>query len=101
MLNCCPLRAALMTKRHNNVVRIVIQAIEANNRKEITKSTTEQCIHWNQEIRLPDNINDPRVISNALKEEVMRRKPDLWYYTVKRNVSASELKLHLIEITIP
>jgi hypothetical protein len=40
MLSCCPLRAALMPKRHNNVARIVAQTIEANNRKEIIKSTT-------------------------------------------------------------
>jgi hypothetical protein len=101
MISCCPLRAALMTKRHNNVARIIAQAIEANNRKNIIKSTTGQFIHWNQEIRLPDNIKDPRVMPDALKEEVMRRKPDLWYYTIRRNGSASELKLHLIEVTVP
>jgi hypothetical protein len=93
MISCCPLRAALMTNWHNKIARIVAQAIEANNREEVIKSTTGQCIHWNQEIRLPDNINDQRVTPDALKEEVMRRKPDLWYYTVKRNGSASELKL--------
>jgi hypothetical protein len=47
-------------KRYHNVVKILAQAIEANNRKEIIKSTTGQFIHWNQEIRLPDNILDPR-----------------------------------------
>jgi hypothetical protein len=44
---------------------------------------------------------DPKVAPNTLKEEVMRRKPDLWYYTVKRSGSTSELKLNLIEVTIP
>jgi hypothetical protein len=75
IISCCPLRASLMTKRHNNVAKIIAQAIEANNRKNIIKSTTGQYIHWNQEIRLPDNINDPRGAPNALKDEVMPRRP--------------------------
>jgi hypothetical protein len=66
-----------MTKRHNNVARIVAQAIEVNNRKEIIKKTTGQYIHWNQEIRLSDDINDPRRAPDTLKEEAMRRKPDI------------------------
>jgi hypothetical protein len=28
MISCCPYRAGLMTKRHNNVGRIIVQAIE-------------------------------------------------------------------------
>jgi hypothetical protein len=95
-----PLRAGLMTKSHNNVARIVAHEVEANNRKEIIKSTTGQYIHWNQEIRLPDNINDPRRAPDALKEEVMPRKPDIWYYTDRKNVSANVMKLHLVEITL-
>jgi hypothetical protein len=90
-----------MTKKHNKVARIVAQAIEANTRKEIIKSTTVQYIHWNQEIRLPDNIMDPRRAPDTLKEEAMRRKPDIWFYTVKKNSSASEMKLYLVEITVP
>jgi hypothetical protein len=90
-----------MTKRHNNLARIIVQAIEVNNRKNIIKSTTEQYIHWNQEIRLPDNIKDPRLAPDTLKDELMQRKPDLWFYTIKRNGSASELKLNLVEVTIP
>jgi hypothetical protein len=101
MISCCLLRTVLMTKRHNNVAKIVAQAIEANNRKEIIKSTTGQCLNWNQEIRMPDNILDPRKPLETLKDEVMTRKPDLWYYTVKRGGSVNELKLHVVEITIP
>jgi hypothetical protein len=90
-----------MTKRHNNVAKIVAQAIEANNRKNIIKSTTGQFIHWNQEIRLSDNILDPRHAPDALKDEVMRRKPDLWFYTIKKEGQISELILNLVEVTIP
>jgi hypothetical protein len=101
ILSCCPLRAALMTKRHNNVAKIIVQAIEANNRKNLIKSTSGQFIHWNQEIRLPDGIADPRHAPEMLKDEVMRRKPDVWFYTIKRDGQESELKLNLVEVTIP
>jgi hypothetical protein len=90
-----------MTKRHNNVAKIIVQAIEANNRENIVKSTSGQFIHWNQEIRLPDNILDPRHAPDALKDEVMRRKPDIWFYTIKKEGQESEFKLNLVEVTIP
>jgi hypothetical protein len=47
MISCCPHRADLMTKRHSNVGRLIVQAIEANNRKNIIKCTNGQYIHWN------------------------------------------------------
>jgi hypothetical protein len=47
MISCCMHRSSLMTKRHNNVAKIVVQAIEACRRKELTKSVTGQYIHWN------------------------------------------------------
>jgi hypothetical protein len=74
IISCCPERVALMIKRHNNVARIFVQAIEACNRKEIIKSTTGQFIHWNQEIRLPDNIIDPRKNPDLFDETI----PDVW-----------------------
>jgi hypothetical protein len=101
ILSCCSMRAPLMTKRHNNVAKIIVQAIEANNRKNIVKSTSGQFIHWNQEIRLPDKILDPRHPPDALKAEVMRRKPDICFYTIKREGQECELKLNLVEVTIP
>jgi hypothetical protein len=101
MLSCCPFRGSLMTKRHNNVAKIIVQAREANNRKNLIKSTTGQFIHWNQEIRLPDGIDDPRHPPEILKDEVMRRKPDIGFYTIKKNGQESELKLNLVEVTIP
>jgi hypothetical protein len=84
MISCCMHRASLMTKRHNNVAKIVVQAIEASRRKELTKSVMGQYIHWNQEIRLPDDIRDPRIKSEALEEETARRRPNIWYYTKEK-----------------
>jgi hypothetical protein len=101
ILICCMYRAALMTKRHDNVAKILVQAIEACRRKELTKSMTGQYIHWNQEIRLPDDIRDPRIKSEALEEKTVKRRPDIWYYTREKKGNISELNLNLIEITIP
>jgi hypothetical protein len=101
MISCCMHKASLMTKRHNNVAKVVVQAIEASRRKELTKSSTGQYIHWNQEIRSSDDIRDPRIKSEALEEETARRRPDIWYYTKERKGNTSELFLNLIEITIP
>jgi hypothetical protein len=84
MISCCMHRASLMTKRHNNVAKVVVQAIEASRRKELMKSATGQYIHWNQEIRLPDDLRDPRIKSEALEEETARRRPDIWYYMKER-----------------
>jgi hypothetical protein len=94
-------KSLINDERHNNVAKIIAQAIEANNRKNIIKSTTGQYLHWNQEIRLPDDILDPRHAPEALKDEVMRRKPDIWFYTIKREGQECELKLNLVEVTIP
>jgi hypothetical protein len=44
---------------------------------------------------------DPRHAPEALKDEVMRRKPDIWFYTIKRGGQECELKLNLVEVTIP
>jgi hypothetical protein len=95
------MRTALMTKRHNNVAKILAQAVEANNRKEIIKSITGQYIHWNQEIRLPDNIMDPRREPEIFEEGALKKRLDIWFYTVKRRGTASILKLNIIEVTIP
>jgi hypothetical protein len=45
IISCCSHSASLMTKTHNNVGRILVQAIEANNRKKLIKSTSGQYIH--------------------------------------------------------
>jgi hypothetical protein len=63
-----------MTKRHNNVGRILIQAIEANNRKKPVKSTNGQYIHWDQELSLPDDVLNPRKFPGVFEREESRRK---------------------------
>jgi hypothetical protein len=60
LIGCCPYRAGFRTKKHNHVARIIIQAIEANNWRNLIKRETVKYIHWNQELRLPDMINNPK-----------------------------------------
>jgi hypothetical protein len=38
MISCCPQRAGLMTKRYNNVGRIIVQAIELNNQRILSNA---------------------------------------------------------------
>jgi hypothetical protein len=40
LIICCSYRASLMTKRNNNITKIIVQAIEANNRRNLIKSET-------------------------------------------------------------
>jgi hypothetical protein len=90
-----------MIKRHNNVGRIIAQVIEANNRKKLIKSISGQIIHWNQELRLPDEINNPIKFPNVFDREESRRRPDIWYYAEEKRGEKTELVFNLIEVTIP
>jgi hypothetical protein len=69
-----------MTKRHNNVDKILLQAIEANNRKKLVKSINGQFIHWNQELKLPDEVRNPKKYPSVFDREESKRRPDIWYY---------------------
>jgi hypothetical protein len=101
LISCCPYRASLMTKRHNNVARIIAQAIESNNQRNLIKSETGQYIHWNQELRLPDIINNPKRNSEFSDRESSKRKLDIWYYTKVKKGLTTELKLNIVEVNIP
>jgi hypothetical protein len=90
-----------MTKRHNNVGRILIQTNEANNRKKLFKSTSGQYIHWNQELRLPDGVINPRKFPIVFDRGENKRRSDIWFYSKEKKGERTELVLNLIEITIP
>jgi hypothetical protein len=90
-----------MTKRQNNVGRIIVQAIEANNRRKLVKCVNGQYIHWNQELKLPDDILNPRKFSDVFNRSESKRRSDIWYYSKERKEEKTELTLNLIEVTIP
>jgi hypothetical protein len=90
-----------MTKRHNDVGRIIVQAIDANNRKNLVKSINDQYIHWNQELNLPDDITNPKKFPDMFNRKESKRRPDIWYYSKERRSKKLKLILTLIEVTIP
>jgi hypothetical protein len=78
-----------------------VQAIEANNRKKLIKSTSGQYIHWNQELRLSDDVWNPRKFPNAFDRKESKRRLDIWFNSKEKKSERTELVLNLIEITIP
>jgi hypothetical protein len=86
---------------HNNVVRIIVQVIEANNRRTLIKCETGQYIHCDQELRLPDMINNPKRNTEFFNRENSKRKPDIWYYTKVKKGSTTGLNLNITEVIIP
>jgi hypothetical protein len=92
IINCCPYRAVLMIKRYNNVAKKFSTAVEACTRKDLINSSTGQFIHWNQEIKFPDDINDLRSNPELFDEKTSRRRPDIRYYIkVKRGTPKSSI----------
>jgi hypothetical protein len=65
------------------------------------KSITGQYIHWDQELRLPDEIINLRRNPEFFDREASKRKPDICYYTKVKKGSEYVLNLNLIEVTIP
>jgi hypothetical protein len=90
-----------MIKNHNNVAGIIIQAIEANNPKNLIKSKTGQYIHWNQELRLSDMDNNLKRNSEFFNRENSKRKSDVWYYTKVKKGSTTEQNLNIAGVTFP
>jgi hypothetical protein len=65
LISCFLYRANLVTKKPNNVGRIIVQTIESNNRKKLVKCVNGQYIYWNQELKLPDDILNPKKFTDV------------------------------------
>jgi hypothetical protein len=59
-----------MTKRHNNVGRIIVQAIETINRNNLFKIITGQYMHRNQELILLGT----KIIQGKVQNFLIRRQ---------------------------
>jgi hypothetical protein len=53
--------------KHNNVAEIITEAVEATNRRILIKSDIGTYLHWNQELKLPNEIKNLRWDRNFLK----------------------------------
>jgi hypothetical protein len=73
-----------MSNRYKIGGRTIVQAIEANNRKKLVKCVKGHYIHWNQELKLSDDILNPRKFSDAFNRSKNKRRPDIWYYSKEK-----------------
>jgi hypothetical protein len=55
-INCCTNKLTSNTYRHNNVGKIIAQAINNHNPQDIIKSDNGNLLNWNQELRLPKDV---------------------------------------------
>jgi hypothetical protein len=55
-INCFTNKLTGNTYRHNNVGKIIAQAINNHNPQDIIKSENGNLLNWNQELRLPNEI---------------------------------------------
>jgi hypothetical protein len=58
LMNNCLHQASRMTKRHNDIVNIVVQAANLHKFKEIQDGGDDYAIEEDKPIKLPHNIRD-------------------------------------------
>jgi hypothetical protein len=56
ILSYCSYRDHFMTRRYDNIGQLIVQAIQATNRNDVIKCSTDLYLHWNQELRLSDGM---------------------------------------------
>jgi hypothetical protein len=67
----------------------------------LIKNNRGQHIHWNQEVKIPEEINNLRRDTNFFNRKATKRRSDIWYYTKVKNEKIHQLNLNRIEVTIP
>jgi hypothetical protein len=85
-INCCTNKLIIYTYRHNNVGRIIAQAINSYNLQNIVKAENRMMISWNQESKLPDKIISVKKnidINPVPEDEQGKRRPDIWFYRIE------------------
>jgi hypothetical protein len=55
-INCCTSKLTSYTYRHNNVRKIIAQAINNHHPQVIIKSDNDNLLNWNQELKLPKDV---------------------------------------------
>jgi hypothetical protein len=106
-INCCTNKLISYTYRHNNVGKIIAQAINNHNPQDIVKSENGNLLNWNQELKLPKNIRTTEKDINveAVPEEEGKRRPDIWFYRIEKDkvngIIKKKLVCNLVEVTIP
>jgi hypothetical protein len=107
-INYCINKLTSFIYRHNNVGKIIAQAINNHNPQDIIKSKNGNLLNWNQELKLPKDIRttekDINIEAVPGKEEVKRR-PDIWFYRIEEDkvngIIEKKLVCNFVEVTIP
>jgi hypothetical protein len=96
------------TYKHNNVGKIIAQAINNHNPQDIIKSDNGNLLNWNQELRLPKDVKtiEKNIEVMAIPEEDEgKRRPDIWFYRIEEDkcngMVEKKLVCNLVEVTIP
>jgi hypothetical protein len=118
ILNSCGTNLTAMTERHNDVVKILAQALKRCKdemlpiQKAVNGEISDTYVGrygWNSCIQMPSiNLEDIIPKRDLNKEELeadVRLRPDLWFWRVETtnqdNIERRCLTLNLIEVTVP
>jgi hypothetical protein len=82
LMNNCLHQATRMTRRHNDIVNIIVQAAKMHKFKEIQDGGDNYAIEEDMAIKLPHNIRDTTEWTpeeNVYREECCQSRPDVWF----------------------
>jgi hypothetical protein len=107
-INWCTNKLTSYTYRHNNVGKIIAQAINNHNPQDIIKSDNNNLLNWNQELRLPKDVKTVEKnieVAAISQEEEGKRRPDIWFYRIEEDkingIIEKKLVCNLVKVTIP
>jgi hypothetical protein len=107
-INCCTNKLTSCTYRHNNIGKIIAQAINNHNPQDIIKSENDNLLNWNQELKLRKDIRTTEKDINVEavpEEEESKRRLDIWFYRIEEDkvngIIEKKLVCNLVEVTIP
>jgi hypothetical protein len=105
--NCWTSKLTSYTYRHNNVGKIIAQAINNHNPQDIIKSENDNLLNWNQELKFPKDIRtvEKNIVVEAVpQEEEGKRRLDIWFYRIEEDkingIIEKKLVCNLVEVTI-
>jgi hypothetical protein len=105
ILNSCNNKMNAMTARHDNICRIVAQAINLHARQGVIESYTENLINWNKQLRLPKKVINQGEPFDEIERNEDKKRPDIWFYKIQesfeKEVAKKTLVLKMIEVTCP
>jgi hypothetical protein len=109
-INCCTNKLTSFTYRHDNVGRVIAQAINSYNLQNIVKTENGMMVSWNQELKLQIKIKSVEKnidIMPVPEDEQGKRRPDIWFCRMEEKKDKDgetiekSLVCNLVKVTIP